>query len=353
MKYLHFSVFYGNKFRHGGVKRSEQLSEILNKCQHIYSTNPYSLFRQALKSCLVRPFIWAEASFFFFYLFALKGLTFKSWLKFSAQAVNPIALIKKHQPDIIYLETAPGISLALMQYLKWKNINYIAIPHNIEFMVPCQDPSGFRSLAYAFECEIDGYRAADSVKVICDFDRSLLACLRVDSEVLPYYPTEDEERFCLDIRNQRNRSDKKEFLLLLGSTSNTPTYNGMLSFIREFSNKKSPYSLFVAGYGSDQFSEFRSQKVHILGSINKIKLKELLISCTALIIHQPQTTGFLTKIVEFNLCGIPILITSDYAQADHLEDYGIVKTNLTDCRIVQASKFFPRSLSNTTLNQLI
>ena len=49
-----------------------------------------------------------------------------------------------------------------------------------------------------------------------------------------------------------------------------------------------------------------------------------------LIINQVQTSGFLIKLVEFNLAGIPILITSDYFQAKNLEKYGIFYKKL-DC----------------------
>ena len=46
-------------------------------------------------------------------------------------------------------------------------------------------------------------------------------------------------------------------------------------------------------------------------------------NCKCLIINQSQTSGFLTKIVDFNLARIPILVTSNYYQAKNLENYGI------------------------------
>ena len=61
----------------------------------------------------------------------------------------------------------------------------------------------------------------------------------------------------------------------------------------------------------------------ILGAISDKKLIELMKNAKCLIINQVQTSGFLIKIVEFNLAGIPILITSDYFQAKNLENYGI------------------------------
>ena len=51
-------------------------------------------------------------------------------------------------------------------------------------------------------------------------------------------------------------------------------------------------------------------------------------NCKCLIINQAQTSGFLTKIVEFNLAGIPIIVTSNYYQAKNLEEYGIFNKDI-------------------------
>jgi hypothetical protein len=342
MKILHFSVFFENEHRHGGTKRSEQLVEILSKMQSVKSTNPYVSFESGLKLSFAHPFAFVESILFFFYLFLLKGLSLKGCLKFSVQAVNPIILIKQFKPDLVYLETAPGVSLVIMQYFKWKNINFVAMPHNIEFMVPRSKLYGFSRLAEAFACEVDGYKAAKLVKVISEYDKSLLACLGIESEVLPYYPTIDDEKFFLEIRNQRYKSDARDFLLLLGTVNNPPTYNGMVSFLQQYAVINNSHLLIVAGYGTEQLTAFSSEKIEVVGTIDSIKLRELLVFCTALIINQPQTTGFLTKIVDFNLCGIPMVVTSNYFQADHLNDYGVVKTHATSLRFVEPTKFFSR-----------
>ena len=63
-------------------------------------------------------------------------------------------------------------------------------------------------------------------------------------------------------------------------------------------------------------------------------------NCKCLIINQAQTSGFLTKIVEFNLARIPILITSNYYQAKSLEEYGVFYKDI-------------KYLSNYSINRLL
>ena len=186
-KYLHFSVFLGSVQRHGGTKRSNQLVEVLSE-QRVESFNPVKSIKDSVQFSLKHPILLLQSVLFAIYLFLFKRANLKGAIQFALRASYPIHLLNKYKPETVFHETAPGFTLIFMQYLKWKKIQYIAIPHNIEFMVPSQKPQGFPGLAAAFECEIEGYRSALSVKVICDYDKSILACFGINSTVFPYYP---------------------------------------------------------------------------------------------------------------------------------------------------------------------
>jgi glycosyltransferase involved in cell wall biosynthesis len=113
--------------------------------------------------------------------------------------------------------------------------------------------------------------------------------------------------------------------LLLATVGNQPSFNGIKTLITDY---QSASPLFLAGYGTDVFSESCSSNVSVLGEVSDEKLFELMASVKALIINQPQTTGFLTKIIESNLAGLPVIVVSKYVQAEKLEEYGIFIGNI-------------------------
>ena len=147
-----------------------------------------------------------------------------------------------------------------------------------------------------------------------------------------YFPAEKDHKKLRTIRRIRKKSflNKKScHILLLGTVSNPPTRQGMLNAIKSFKNQNSKYHLNVAGFGTDIFNHLNSSNINILGSVTEKKLQELMQEAKCLIVNQAQTTGFLIKIVDFNLAGIPIFITSEYYQGYHLEKYGIFRKDYT------------------------
>ena len=100
---------------------------------------------------------------------------------------------------------------------------------------------------------------------------------------------------------------------------------GMLDYIQSFKQQKISTKLKVAGFGTDIFKEFNSINIQILGSVTDKELKDLMKKAKCLIVNQAQTTGFLIKIVDFNIAGIPIFVTSEYYQAYNLEKFGIFR----------------------------
>ena len=79
----------------------------------------------------------------------------------------------------------------------------------------------------------------------------------------------------------------------------------------------------MAGFGTEVLRAAKPLKVDIRGSVSEKGLRDLLVGCRALVIRQVQTSGFLTRIVEANLCDIPVMILGQYEQAMGMEDYGV------------------------------
>lgn len=326
MRYLHLSIFYGHSRRHGGVRRSEQLYEILESTDGIEgkSLNPYMNLSSSLLQALKNPITFLISLVFASYLLIAKGLSIKGFFKYSLVSVGLMRAIKQYRFDLLLLETAPGVSIPFMHYLSWRRMEYVAIPHNIEFLVPSQVQDVFRGIHYAYLAELTGYRSASQVLAISDLDAVILRCGGVKSHTLEYRPIKaDLKRFEV-IRSRRLDSSKSGGFLLLGTVNNAPTKKGVEDLLKLFQSTGSKLPLIVAGFGTEMFLDYNNDTVQVLGSVTNSQLDSLISNATALLVNQPQTTGFLTKIIEMNYCGLPQIILGDYMQARGMEQYGII-----------------------------
>jgi hypothetical protein len=337
MKLLHITVTGDSQLHHGGIKRSNQLAEVFNEfwieTVYIYKSNR-EVFIQSLKSPLIifRLVIYAISLLW-------RGISVKGCIKFVMYGACLKQLIERSNITKVLLETAPGGSILMMHLLKFYDIKYIAFPHNIEFMVPSQKDNCFSNKKSAFEFEVDGYKMAEMVICISKFDKALLQSLDVNAEYLPYYPTSRDAQYCSKI-NDRRRQTKKGFSFLLGTVTNPPTYRGMKKFLDDLVNNSVHEKLVVGGYGTEEFIVYSSDTIDIKGSLSQEELAELLSMCIAVIVNQPQTTGFLTKLIEMNLSGVPVLCLNDYLQAEGLADYGIFRVAaINDVDLVKMAAF--------------
>lgn len=330
MKYLHLSIFDGHASRHGGTRRSEQLREVFEGLDDAEgnTVNPYLAIKPALRVALKHPLTLLGTLAFSARLFATRGLSFLGALQYAVCGVNLIKTLERHDFDLVFHETAPGISIPFMRYLASRGIPYVAIPHNIEYLVPGQMLKAFRGNHRVYQTETEGYQAARHVLGICEFDTAILRCGGANASTLEYRPTrEDRQRFAR-IRAARERRASFDGMLLLGTVSNTPTFNGVKALLDTLHTTHPELRITVAGYGTEVFRSYQSKTVNVLGSVTDSQVEALLIGATVLLINQPQTTGFLTKIVEMNLSGVPQAIISDYFQADGLNRYGVIQTSV-------------------------
>ena len=326
-KYLLISNFLGCKKRHGGVKRAYQIKEIFDNFDCI-SINPYLSLKNSIKKAFNYPFIFIDALKFSIY-FYLKGLSFRGIILFSFKSLEIIRIIYSFKDREIIIEGGGNFPIVLMNYLIFKKIRFYTFLDNIEYLVPQENIINyFKSNKYKYNFEIEGYKKAKSIFTISEFDSAILGCHSIKSKTLNYFPCEKDLLEINEIKKIRNKEfiNKKDgHILLLGTVHNTPTKNGILEAINFFNKQNKNYYLKVAGFGTEIFTKYNSDYIDIVGSVTDSKLKELIINTKFLLINQMQTTGFLTKIVDFNLLSVPIICTSEYYQAKNLEKYGIFK----------------------------
>ena len=333
--YLFISPFYKNKIRHGGVKRTYQIIE--DFCdEDFYLENPYINFKEGLKVFTKNNFITKiNALYFSLRLFFGNGITFKGLILIFFKCQKFLEIINSNKKKKIILEGGGDLPIIFSQYLIQKNIKFSFFLSNIEYLVPDENKSNyFRSNYFKYKLEIKGYKNAEKLITISNYDSSIIACHGIKSDTFQYYPIKQERKKLRAIRNFRKLNSQKIIkdgnILIIGTINNPPTRIGIEKIIKDLNKINLGCKIKLAGFGTNKIRRLKSKNLDILGAISDQKLIELMKNAKCLIINQVQTSGFLIKLVEFNLAGIPILITSDYFQAKNLEKYGIFYKKL-DC----------------------
>jgi len=321
MRAIYIPAFENLVMRHGGVKRSNQIREMLDESE-FSSQPPIRTKQDALKLIFQYPHLfviyvatWLVRSIFL-------GLTLEGVFYLTAHAIFLHRITRNEKPDLIALELSSGHNMLIGRLIWEMRIPFICLPHNVEFLVPNQRIRYFRNIQQSFEWEREIYQHADTNFAISNFDASVILSLGAKASVLQYYPVRsDAERFSRISTHRRGRN-KTSFFLILGTVHNPPTRVGMEKLLRSIS-RKPEISFVVAGFGTEELSRYESTNIKILGGVTDEILDNLLIETEGVVISQIQTSGFLTKIVDLNLCSVPIYFVREYLQGINLEDHGI------------------------------
>ena len=238
-----------------------------------------------------------------------------------------LKLIESQKFTLVYLDIARGREIILANLLSLLDCKYICIPHNIEFLVAGQDNPYFINEGYAFSMEVNSYRGAVANYTISDFDKLILESLGIKNvQFYPFYPSKNKEDFLLNISESRKTSAKSYFLIV-GSIGNTPTLNGMMKIISTIRKHNQKDRFILAGFGTERLARDLPSNIELYGSVTDDQLNELMIGCLGMVIAQPQTSGFLTRLVDANIAQIPVFILKGYFQAEGLKKYGIYVIN--------------------------
>jgi glycosyltransferase involved in cell wall biosynthesis len=157
--------------------------------------------------------------------------------------------------------------------------------------------------------EMAALRRADSVHAICQAEQWFMAWHGVQAGFLPYHPPAPIRRQMLDVRARRTHTPNSGRLLMMGTTTNPPTRQGMLIVLAALSTAPADAPpLDVIGTGTEALSsEFSHPRFHFHGRVSTERLDELLAGAKATIVHQPLAIGALTRIAEMLMSGLPVL----------------------------------------------
>jgi glycosyltransferase involved in cell wall biosynthesis len=163
--------------------------------------------------------------------------------------------------------------------------------------------------------EVNMLKRCCQVFAISKEDTLLLSQFGIKATYLPYYPPSETLKSLFQIRKIRRQKQNKtkdgKKILLLGSVVNPPTKEGMKNRINFFNQQRDGnYEIIVAGFETDQLKSMSvsSGNIRFYGELTNEQLFNLLSEVDVLLIHQPATSGALTRIVETLIAGIPVLV---------------------------------------------
>lgn len=332
-KVLYHTIYPENQWGHGGEKRTAQLKEILSgnniECKYP-DYHDKSSFISILK-CALSLTLTVR-------LLTIKSIiSFLKYFKNFATQISSLDIFLRQEETVFIWESTSDIYYYLPCWARKKNKVVIAIPHNLESLVPGKKSKlTGKTSPYGFNMEIKVLRQCDVVFAISREETLMLKLFGVNALHLPYYPPREVEEFLLSIREQRQSrfKNKNRQILLLGSVINPPTCIGIMNrihFIQE--NNFNTIKFRIAGYGTDQvqFVIPYLNNIQFIGEISKEQLKEELLLTDALLIHQPASTGALTRIIEFLIAGIPIIANEESARNYQGMDGIYIYENDTRC----------------------
>ena len=313
-----FTIFDSNSFGHGGEKRTAQITEILLEKGLVSEKIPTGMdppefsFSNLKKQIIVLKYF-------------LRVLKIIGWKVHSRKFYKTIRLVSQFQgvfnlpknkiSTVILWEATRMEYSFIVPMFKSLGLKILAIPHNIESFVPSLRSGVTNKMPPDwFMEEVKLLKECDMVFAISREDTLLLKQMVVNVEYLPYYPTKVSFEYLLKIRaireKRKDKDIKRKKVLMLGSAINPPTKEGMIDRINFFREHiEICCDLFVAGYGTDQLEYYlnKDKNIKLCGELTENQLSDILIGTDMLLIHQPATSGALTRIIESLIAGIPII----------------------------------------------
>lgn len=328
-----YTSFNPNAKGHGGEKRSFQISEIIKthfpeiqqkKIEIIGSVYNSKEFQrnQKLLSYFSKKNQLSEFSNIF------QELPIRSKINTNALINFYINHFLPYKKGLVIWEPSILTDYLLPRVLKSLNFKIIALPHNIESLVPNQKNS-FTPIQDndSFKYELESFHFCDRIFSISRSDQLILGLNKVNSDFLPYFPIGKQNEEFQELRAERT-GHRKDIILLLGSATNPPTKFGMLQFLESIVLDDT-VEIHIVGRGTEALSfncnPKNKSKIFCHSFMDDIELKQILLRTRYLVVDQLPTTGALTRIPEFLQMGIPVaanpFAARDYYYADGVHIY--------------------------------
>ncbi|GAP97595.1 hypothetical protein [Leptolyngbya sp. NIES-2104] len=186
---------------------------------------------------------------------------------------------------------------------KDQGFNVIAMPHNLESLVPDQ-----RAFHESLSTEVAALAKADTVFCIAYEEMWFLRLKGVNAFYLPYYPPSAIVEQLARIRQQRETMTKDRYLIL-GSAGNPPTREGMIEQITWLKTlrQQSEFQVDIVGYATETLMEYSDADFTVHGAVSDAALTKFLTHTKAALVHQTASSGALTRIPEMLIAGIPVV----------------------------------------------
>jgi len=226
--------------------------------------------------------------------------------------------LRNHRGDRILLWEVTGRNNQAVPILARKFVySVVALPHNLETLVPTVMPRRGELISRHLEEEIRALSAADAIFTISREEQWLLLLHEMTPFYLPYFPVEKIVSDLLGMRSRRQAA-RAERLLILGTAWNPPTQAGMIELIEMLRDlpggSKMPVD--IAGFGTEQLRgrlDGTAWRLH--GGADDAQLEELLKNARAVLVHQRAGSGALTRILEMLIAGLPVIANSIAARS--------------------------------------
>lgn len=289
---------------HGGQLRSQQISGLVDRALpaavHCNAPHPRALPRPALAALAARGAAEAAAS---------RSRPAEGF--YTAWVDSIIAAQRLRRDDLVIYDADPRYGPALVRVATRRSLRIIALPHNIEALIPHHFPIHIDvdKAGPALATELRWLARTAAVWTIGRLDQELFQLFGIAADLLPYAPPQTRAAELLQIRARRAAAPGAH-LLILGTAHNPPTRAGMveqMAMLQQLAGFTALPPVVVAGYGTEALADTPVPGVSFLGSRSWTELQQLLVDAQALWVHQAPMSGALTRIPEALVAGVPVL----------------------------------------------
>ncbi len=319
---LAFRIFPSNPFGNGGERREAQLDEIYRELgisrRYYGMENPPLTLGMWWHSFLL---ILRSQNRVIFRHLLLHPKVVYHYLRAWAWNVDSLRSFCQSEESLFVYEGSAAYHYPVVEEALRYQKKVVAVMHNIESLVPgCKSEITQHYAPADFQDEIHLLRRCDVVFTISKEETWLMRLYGVNAYYLPYYPAKECREWLLQIRAARENNSpySAQSYLVIGSAINGPTAIGMQQLVDYAAAHLQGAALHIGGYGTDKHLHIPAgcSNVVLLGELSQKQLTYEMTTCTAILINQPPTTGALTRIVEAEIAGIPVV-----ANTDSMRDY--------------------------------
>lgn len=309
---LRIKKFNINGLGHGGERRTAQINEIFSHYS-IHDLTLNWLFDDKLAK--IKSVFYPLSISSHILKEIQNDLTFTRKIRetikldFITKGLDKFKDLENHQ-TIIWESTYDHQWFIPFLFKERYNKKVFSFPHNVESLVPGQHSDIFKNHQAWFFNELKYLKQCNHVFTISREEEWLLQTYGIKASYLPYYPIVKVEQELGRIRKKRQDLLFQNSFLIVGSVTNIPTYNGILSLLNFICSTSWPgdVKFIVAGFGTECFKEFEIHNfIKVLGSVSDDEFSKLLVETKLVLINQQASTGALTKIIEFLISGIPVV----------------------------------------------